>query len=233
MICMAESVEALRGLCTGSPFGCQILSMAQAYGVDRPFAQFWTDGTAAYGKMDGVMRIAGEAADGEEARAFLDAVGAETVVCSAENAERLGLTVQERGEILLKTRPENSTPQAGTVSLREMYNVLHDCEMVGEFEPFYLDLSHRVRHGTARCTALFTEGRMTATAVAVLGGEENLITAVAVLPEYRRQGLGKAVVRQMEAQLSGKLWVLRAENENERFYTSLGYAPCGVWCAGR
>ena len=233
MIRMAESAEALCALCVGSPFGCQILSAAEAYGLDRPFAQFWMDATAAYGKMDGVMRIAGTAEDGEEARAFLSAIGAEEVLCSAENAEKLGLTVTQRGAVLVKERAESSPRPSEAVSLREMYTVLHACKMVDEFEPFYLDLSHRVRHGTARCTALYDGETMAATAAAVLGKGEDLITAVAVLPQYRGQGLGRAVVGQMERQLSGRLWVLRAENENERFYASLGYTPCGVWCAGK
>ncbi len=48
MIRLAETIDALRPLC-GSAFGCQILSSALAYGLSRPFAQFWTDGAAAYG----------------------------------------------------------------------------------------------------------------------------------------------------------------------------------------
>ena len=62
MIRLAETADALRPLC-GSAFGCPILSAAAAYGFSRPFAQFWTDGAAAYGMLDGVMRIAGKAAN--------------------------------------------------------------------------------------------------------------------------------------------------------------------------
>ena len=73
---------------------------------------------------------------------------------------------------------------------------------------------------------------MTAAAVAVYGADCVLITAVAVLPAEQRKGLGKRVMRQMEEKLFGKVYLLRAENENERFYASLGYSPCGAWCAG-
>ena len=61
--------------CGSSPFGCQIRSKAQAYGFHQSFAQFWTDGEAAYGKTDGSVCIAGEITDADEARAFLRAVG--------------------------------------------------------------------------------------------------------------------------------------------------------------
>lgn len=263
MIRLAEDINDLRTQCADSPFGCQILSAANAYGLDKPFALFWvgmpngsdqenancedvhssgeqslfatsrtfavrrTD--AAYSRLDGVMRICGTITDAEEANAFLHAVGAESVVCSAENAEALGLHVTVRGVILCKDLPAPSAPvEHGEVSLKEVYSVLHACDMVGEFEPFYLDLSHRTRHGTAAVCQIAPA----AASVAVFGEDASLITAVGVLPEYRRQGLGSRVVQKMEQRLSGRVYLLRAENENERFYASLGYRPCGAWCAG-
>lgn len=233
MIRLAEQIETLSPLCADSPFGCQILSAAEAYGLGQPFAQFWTDESAVYGKLDGVMRVAGEIPDAEEARGFIRAVGARRVICSAENAGRLGVLVDTRGAVLQKTLTEEAEEAGDEVSLRELYAVLRENGMVGAFEPFYLDLSHRVRHGTARCAALFEAGEMIATAVAILGGEAALITAIAVKPAYQRRGFGKKVVRRMEAQLGARrVYALRAEHENERFYASLGYAPCGAWCAG-
>ena len=102
MIRLAENLEALPMPCVSSPFGCQIRSKAQAYGFHQSFAQFWTDGEAAYGKTDGSVCIAGEITDADEARAFLSAVGTNEVVCSAENAEKLGLNITESGAILQK-----------------------------------------------------------------------------------------------------------------------------------
>ena len=75
MIRLAENLEALSMPCGSSPFGCQIRSKAQAYGFHQSFAQFWTDGEAAYGKTDGSVCIAGEITDADEVRAFLSAVG--------------------------------------------------------------------------------------------------------------------------------------------------------------
>ena len=60
MIRLAENLEALSMPCVSSPFGCQIRSKAQAYGFHQSFAQFWTDGEAAYGKTNGSVCIAGE-----------------------------------------------------------------------------------------------------------------------------------------------------------------------------
>lgn len=232
MIRLAETADALRPLC-GSAFGCPILSAAAAYGFSRPFAQFWTDGAAAYGMLDGVMRIAGTVADPEEARAFLGAVGAAQVVCSAENGARLGLRVTGRGTVLEKALSGAAASPAEPAPVRAVYDVLAANDMAGEFEPFYLDLSHRLRHGAARASVLYAVGEVVAAAVAALAGENALVTAVAVLPAWQNKGYGSAVLRAVEEQLGGRrAYLLRAEHENERFYARRGYVPCGAWCAG-
>ena len=219
MIRLAETIDALRPLC-GSAFGCQILSSALAYGLSRPFAQFWTDGAAAYGMLDGVMRIAGAVEDPEEARSFLGAVGAAQVVCSAENGARLGLRAAARGAVLEKDLAGAPAP-AEPAPVRAVYEVLAANGMAGDFEPFYLDLSHRLRHGAV------------AAAAAALAGESALVTAVAVLPAEQGKGYGGAVLRAVEAQLGGcRVYLLRAEHENERFYARRGYVQSGAWCAG-
>ncbi|MBQ2667239.1 MAG: GNAT family N-acetyltransferase [Clostridia bacterium] len=233
MIRLAEDLAALSHLCADSPFGCQILSAANAYGLHRPFAQFWTDETAAYSKLDGVMRICGTITDSEEAAAFLRAVGAESVVCTPENAAALGLTILAQGVVLVKDLPPATEAGHTEVPLRQVYDVLKSCDMVGDFEPFYLDLSHRVRHGTAACRCEHPQGQAAAVSIAVYGEACSLITAVAVRPEFQRQGLGTKVLRALENRLSGRVYLLRAEDKNERFYASMGYKPCGAWCAAR
>lgn len=231
MIRLAETIDALRPLC-GSAFGCQILSSALAYGLSRPFAQFWTDGAAAYGMLDGVMRIAGAVEDPEEARSFLGAVGAAQVVCSAENGARLGLRAAARGAVLEKDLAGAPAP-AEPAPVRAVYEVLAANGMAGDFEPFYLDLSHRLRHGAARASVLYAGGEAVAAAAAALAGETALVTAVAVLPAEQGKGYGGAVLRAVEAQLGGcRAYLLRAEHENERFYARRGYVQSGAWCAG-
>jgi len=267
VIRLAEDLAALRLLCADSPFGCQILSAANAYGLDKPFAQFWTDETAAYGKLDGVMRICGTITDPEEAAAFLRAVGAESVVCTPENAAALRLIVLEQGVVLYKDLPPATEAGHTEVPLRQVYDVLKSCDMVGDFEPFYLDLSHRTRHNTAIVGSIpknatgapiFSCGEacahtrpcghserhvaevalsqtlpIAAAAIGLFGENCALISAVAVRPEFQRQGLGTKVLRDMENHLSGRVYLLRAEDKNERFYASMGYKPCGAWCAAR
>ncbi len=231
MIRLAESMEVLRPRC-GSAFGCQILSTAAAYGFALPFAQFWTDNTAAYGKLDGVLRIAGTVANVDETRAFLGAVGAERVFCSLGNAEKLDLRILSRGVVLQKQLAGHKTERTAP-SVRDLYTVFAANGMVGDFEPFYLDLSHRLRHDAACAAEIREQNTAVAAAAAVYADSSALITAVGVLPSRHRRGYGRAVLRAVESQLGERrAYVLRAERENERFYALCGYAPCGAWCEG-
>ena len=81
MIVLAEEKgdqEKLLALCEKTAFGCKIASVAGCYGFDKGFACFWLDTTsqAVYCLVDGVMLLSGTVLDGEEALAFLRAVGA-------------------------------------------------------------------------------------------------------------------------------------------------------------
>jgi ribosomal-protein-alanine N-acetyltransferase len=58
------------------------------------------------------------------------------------------------------------------------------------------------------------------------------IATVAVLPEYRRQGIGKAMIEACEAQLptpTVRLCVRITNSEAIRLYQHLGYNRSGIW----
>ena len=95
--------------------------------------------------------------------------------------------------------------------------------------------SHKKRTGLrAALIVLLCLVLVCAVAAAVLGESASLISAVAVLPEFHRRGLGTAVVRKMERMLpSGTVYILREESKNEAFYDALGYKPCGAWAQGK
>ena len=58
-----------------------------------------------------------------------------------------------------------------------------------------------------------------------------VLGAVAVHPDFRRQGWGTRVVRGILSSLPEALpcFVLRDARENRDFYASLGFSPCGEW----
>ena len=98
------------------------------------------------------------------------------------------------------------------------------------WEPFYLDVSHRMRHGL--CRPLRGMGRGHAGRLCHDSGAvpfSAVLGAVAVHPDFRRQGWGTRVVRGILSSLPEALpcFVLRDARETRDFYASLGFSPCG------
>lgn len=239
MILKTEHLPTLAPF-SGSVFGSRILATAESYGLTEPFAQFWTQGNdAAVCKLDDAAILdAGKSADLEELVHFIRMAGASRLLCSGETAGQIGLPVARRGEIMTLSNIKKYMLPGGAQrnpGVREIYSLLCRCETpsfhVPEFEPFYLDLSHRIRHGTALAEGLRSGEALAACAVCTAQTEtQAVISAVAVAPEHRRKGMGRAVVEALLSQLPQKrVSVFRAEGENEAFYRSLGFLPAGTF----
>jgi GNAT superfamily N-acetyltransferase len=222
----------------------RILSGYTAYGHTK-LGQFWVQTeedrlNTVLGKVDDVVTIA-YISDGnlDELAGFLYAIGSPTVVCSGDFANRHYLGKMKTGPIL---RFDNSKEISCSFvyeknpSLREVYPVLEQCRTpqfpVPKWEPFYLDMNHRIRHGCGLCVGIrgeedtlvgcgFTVAQTEHTAI--LGG-------VCVLPKERHQGYGKQVVTALLSSLTQpEVYVFREEQENRDFYESLGFVEWGRW----
>lgn len=227
--------EALAGeflrLCKGTAFGCKLEALALAYGFSRPFARFWTDGSALYGQLDGALSLSGAPASLEEAAAFIRMLGPETVFGPAEFLQSLGLSSTLAGLVLAKPLPPAGPLPQPEMDLRAVHRLLAEAGMAGPWEPFYLDLSHRLRHNTARAALVCSGGCLAGCAVAGAVTEDAaVLSALAVREGFRRQGLGTKLVAEMEALVPGRtLYAFRAEGENEAFYAGLGFRCAGAW----
>lgn len=221
----------LRRLCRGTAFGCKVAAVEASYGFRRNFARFWTDGSAAYCQLDGALTLAGSPEDPEEAAAFARMLGAAAIFGPPEFLQDLGLAPALSGPVLAKPLPSRAPLSQGSVDLRAAYWLLAEAGLAGPWEAFYLDLSHRLRHGAARALVMEAEGRPVGCAAAGAVTEEAaVLSGLAVEEAFRRQGLGTALVRGIEAMLPGRtLYVLRKEGENEAFYARLGFQEAGRW----
>ena len=238
MILLVEKEKEIRKLllaCEKSAFGCKIAAVAGSYGFDKSFACFWldTESDVAFCMVDGLMLISGTVLHGKETLEFLRAVGPQTVMCAVRNAEALGLQAAERGDVLkkpLRSGEERAIPQSN-VSIREIYGLLEENGMVEEFEPFYLDLSHRLRHGTAFAVTEYRGSDLLGCAVvSAISGNAAILSALAVREDCRRQGIGSGLVRRVEEQFPGRtLYVFRDKEKNKEFYRELGYSKADTW----
>ncbi len=117
-------------------------------------------------KMDGVITLfAHENADFDELYMFVKMIGASCVMCHASCAEQLHITPARTGNIM-KWDAQLSEYINRTVcpDLHQVYSVLQACHskafQVPEFEPFYLDMSHRIRHKGATAVGYKTEDNL-------------------------------------------------------------------------
>ena len=213
MIRLAETADALRPLC-GSAFGCPILSAAAAYGFSRPFAQFWTDGAAAYGMLDGVMRIAGTVADPEE--------GAGVPRRGRRGAGRVQRGKTARGSACASRRAARCSKrrfQAQPLRLRSRSRCAR-CTMCSPQTTWPANSSRFTSTSRTVCATALRARRCCMRAAKRSRrrwrrwpGENALVTAVAVLPAWQNKGYGGAVLRAVEEQLGGcRAYLLRAEH---------------------
>lgn len=219
-------------LCQGSAFGCKLAASAHAYGFDLEFARFWYSGTAAYGLLDGVLSLAGQPEDVEEARAFLDFLGPGQVFGPVGVLRALGLHPTEGGLVLAKSLPvgrEERPPPAPEIPA--IWRLLTGAGMTLDREAFHLDLSHRLRHGAALALGCWKEGRLAGCAVVSLPpGQEALLSALVVEEGFRGQGLGSELLKQTERYLPGRrLYLLREAGKNREFYKNRGFQVQGRW----
>lgn len=221
--------------CEKTAFGCKIAAIAASYGFEKSFSCFWLDTSSetVYCMTDGLMLISGTVLNGKEARAFLHAVGPKAVMCAVRNAEELELKSSEFGDVLKKQLPmgDGRPFPANLPNIREIYSLLEENGMVEEFEPFYLDLSHRLRHGTAVAVEEYRKGGLAGCAVVSAISRNSLVlSALAVRAGFRRQGIGSSLVKQIEQFFPGKTaYVFRNKDENKEFYHDLGYAKTDTW----
>lgn len=232
---------------SSDPFGCRILGALNSYSGKLSFCRLWfqEESELVLGLLDDVLLVTGEnlrilsCEQVEEMRAFVSFCGARTMVCPSWMAPFLPGKKKTEGRILTRGRmlaPEEaavSDASEGEWKIQELYHVLEACRSrwfpVPPFEPFYLDISHRLRHGTAQAAVFKENGRMVAVAFSsAYTTDMAILSAVAVLPSFRRKGLGKEVVFRLFGKLPSRtVCVYRADPENKEFYASLGFQEQG------
>lgn len=236
----------LRDFCKKTPFGCKIEGLWRAYGLDLPFARFWVQQaangsiTAAISCLDGAAVLDWRfTADEEELVAFLAALGCSTLLCEEQASTALYGRADRTGVILRRTAIPATKEAAATSSvrpianLREMFQLLCACgEMQEEqFEAFYLDASHRIRHQASVAVGISKENQLLACAMAGSMTEGMaVLSAVAVHPAWRRQGLGSTLLQGLLSSLIPRqVFVLCESEQATLFYTSLSFSVCGAW----
>lgn len=226
-------------LCEKTAFGCKIASIVGAYGFDKGSACFWVDAQSdtIFCHSDDVMLISGTVLNTEETREFIRAVGPKSVMCAVRNAEALLLPVTQSGDVLKKQLDKGASRAFDPygVNIREIYGLLEKIGMFDEFEPFYLDFSHKLRHEAALAvTEHRNSGLAGCSVVSSVSETSAIISAVAVDEAFRRQGIGSELIRRTESYFAGKtMYVFREKEAHREFYRKLDYNKVDTWVYSR
>lgn len=219
-----------------NPFACRIFSQLLAYGTGERFLEHWVqlednEPRAVISRMDGNITIFCESAD-DELLEFIEAVGYNTVLADKELFPQYW-----SGEILMKFvgKPETEIFDNidFTPTIREIYFILEKCQGEGfevpDFDSFYPDMSHRIRHNLSRVLAYRLDGQ--AIACCITSAETNncaIISGVACLPEYRGKGYASRLIAKIAESLGKRDIFVFCREELIGFYSRLGFSNIDI-----
>ncbi len=201
----------------------KIRALCRAYGFEYDFCRVYAQGERAFlSLLDGSAVLwAAQGADFGELADFLRMNGFLELFCGGEAARelsaRLGLAPRQallmRFDGRAKEFPVDYSPQ-----LSDVYAIVGQAFGM-EFEPWYLDLSHRIRHGVS--TAALA-GR-SALVIQHRANGEALLSQVATDPRYTGQGSASKLILGVCAALSPDRVFVLCERRLEGFYARLGF----------
>lgn len=213
----------------------------RAYGADTNFLQFYHDTHGAVASvMDGTAVLSvptNGLCDAEEWAWFLAAQP--TVQCVRTNADipecAAAFPHQRNGVVLSASAGMEPIGQTVSLSPRAVYAVIQEAflQEAPAFEGFYLDVSHRMRHGCCRTVGVMADGIPAATALTVAEtNEAAVIGGVATREEYRCRGYARACVTTLAVALQqeGKTVLIAPRDARaEALYRNWGFVSAGTW----
>lgn len=138
-------------------FSGKIISLAEAYGFDYDFCKFYMQDNLLISKYYSDVIIAGECSDFEELGSFLSMNGFSSILTSPEMAE--GLKPYVQGNYITDNIYEyhgicGNDNVIVNPPLDDVFEVLNDGFHNLNHDAWYLDMSHRIRHGVSECYLL-------------------------------------------------------------------------------
>lgn len=243
---LPEYAKIVGKMAQHDPFACRIISLFHSYRPGLAFVDYWLTRDALNGDYTGAIARNGsnflllltDKTDLGEISSFLRISGASGVI--GNGAYPLDWTGKVTHGAVLECHTiteDDEEVKVITPDIKAAYHLIVSCEGEGfqppEFDSFYVDVNHKLRHGAMRLVGTEQEGALAAVAMTVAEDEfAAVIGAVACHPAFRRTGCGSAVTAHLVHALSAEgkqVFVHRAAHENAAFYAALGFEPVGRW----
>lgn len=216
-------------------YSVRIKALLRAYGTEYDFAVFYKqfnkngEMTAILSKLDSDFTISMENADREELAEFISVIGYSSCLCDglpdcfSSYEEGIIMASDRKTEYNLPYTELDEYPK-----LMDLFN-FQDYDKT-DFEAWYVDISHRIRHGTAKAYSVNINGEIVSSGIfSSIHNQDAILTSVNTAPEFRRMGYGTMLVSHMMCDLPGRVFLMREKNKNEHFYSRLGFINIGKW----
>lgn len=217
---------------TDSYYGKKIMAAYLAYGAKYDFCRFYAcedaDGkTGTIHVYYAAMVIDGNVSN-EDAETFINMIKPMTVEVSAETSLQLTVEYQRYHRTLFRLKQGDTDINFPDVKINncmaESYIVLKESfENMGDFDKWYVDISHRIRHGVAE---LYLYDSTTVTKSFDIDGYV-FLSHIATAESERGKGTARRLLRCLAKKYNneGREAYLFARDHRRSFYESIGFEP--------
>lgn len=203
----------------------------RAYGTGYDFCTFYEgDNTLAlyYG---GELYVHGnENADTESLLAFSDMLGARAVMSDIRLSEKSEtLYIMTSGQ--MPAVCNNRLKAEFTEDYRTVFEILKSGFSLSDyqFDEWYADTCHRVRHGVSKLIVMYSDDIPVATATVLFSDDkECFLSHIAVRQDMQKNGIGKALLCSTAQLLDNRKITLACKKSVQQFYINCGFTATGT-----
>lgn len=232
--------DKIESFLSAFPLGVRIVCQMNAYGFEHGFFKVWLaesegDILAVLGSFDGSITVCTKAeADFEEIKAFLCAVGFESVCAEESTFEKLGFKESSR-KTLFEFVGEGVTDEnvTGDGDLEKVYKLISSSipnsfpESREAYLSFLSDFTFRQRRNLARLKTITEEDKVLSCVLTSAESEKAaIISGVACDKTQRGKGIGKKTVLTLAGELkkeNKKVFVIALNDSAVAFYKKIGF----------
>lgn len=206
----------------------KIRALYKAYGAEYDFCRFYRQNSDTFlAVLDGDYILCDGETDYRELAEFLSACGFGSIFCSEKAADELSGRICAVWHEICLMRYAGGAEDVGNIDLQpqldKVYEILKTSFDI-KYEPWYLDMSHRIRHGISRC--MIFEGSALTVQHDING--EALLSQIAALPQSRGRGNSRRLIRAVCGRLAPSEVFVLCENELTDFYRKCGFESVGM-----
>ena len=207
----------------------KIRSLLMSYGTKYDFCRFYVSESVIMCEMNGAYVVSeiSEIRDISEIADFFKFAGFSEIFCSDNLGERLSraLNCNLKTISLMRCAGERETRAEldKAPNLSAVYEILKTAFDM-DFETWYTDMSHRIRHGIAKARTL----ENSALIVQYDLNGEALLSQIATVPEKRGQGSASRLIKAVCGELSDSAVYVLCQDDLIPFYSRIGFEKADI-----